>query len=279
MEAITSKDLAGRVSVITGGGSGVGASIAESLAAHGSPVVLLARGLARLEAVASRIIRQGGQAMALSVDLTDAAAVEAARGEIQQRLGVPSILINAAGTFGPIAMISQADPALWRQTIEVNLLGPYLTCRTFLPGMLAAGWGRIINLGSAASLHQPGPLTSAYAVSKCALDRLTRHLAVETHGSGVTVNVIHPGEVKTDMWADIRDRANALGPEGAGLRSWAELVGATGGDDPRKAAQLVQRIIADATLTGRFLWIDGGLQQPIPSWDSSPAPAFTASST
>ena len=71
--------------------------------------------------------------------------------------------------------------------------------------MLEAGWGRIVNVTSAASLHPPGPLNSAYGTAKAALNQFTRHLAAEIAGSGVTANVIHPGDVKTDMWADIRD--------------------------------------------------------------------------
>ena len=79
--------------------------------------------------------------------------------------------------------------------------------------MIDAGWGRIVNVTSAASLHPPGPLNSAYATAKVALNQLTRHLAAEIAGTGVTANVIHPGDVKTDMWADIRDRVAVMGPE------------------------------------------------------------------
>jgi NAD(P)-dependent dehydrogenase (short-subunit alcohol dehydrogenase family) len=74
--------------------------------------------------------------------------------------------------------------------------------------MVDAGWGRIVNVSSAAALAPPGPLNSAYATSKVALNQLTRQLAAELVGTGVTANVIHPGEVKTEMWADIRDKAS-----------------------------------------------------------------------
>ena len=88
----------------------------------------------------------------------------------------------------------------------VNTAGAYLTCRAFVPGMLAAGWGRIVSLSSAASLGAPGLLDSAYSTSKAALNRLTRHLAAELEGTGVAAAVIHPGSVKTEMWADIRTK-------------------------------------------------------------------------
>ena len=91
----------------------------------------------------------------------------------------------------------------------IDTVGPYLVSRACIDGMLAAGWGRIINLSSAAALHTPGPLNSAYATAKVALNQLTRHLAAELEGQGVTANVIHPGDVKTAMWADIRDKTQA----------------------------------------------------------------------
>jgi NAD(P)-dependent dehydrogenase (short-subunit alcohol dehydrogenase family) len=134
--------------------------------------------------------------------------------------------------------------------------------------MIDQGWGRIINVSSAAALHTPGPTNSAYATSKVALNHFTRHLAAELAGTGVTANVIHPGEVKTEMWADIRDQAGKLGPEAEGYRRWAQRVGETGGDPPEKAAALVYNLLGDAaaTINGQFLWIEGGLQAPIPSW-------------
>jgi hypothetical protein len=79
------------------------------------------------------------------------------------------------------------------------------------------------------------------------------------------------------MWQDIRDRAAALGADGEGLRGWAEMVGRTGGDDPAKAAALVLRIVDDGSLNGRFLWIENGLQAPLPSWDEPPAPVWRES--
>ena len=129
-------------------------------------------------------------------------------------------------------------------------------------------WGRIINFSSAAALHPPGPLNSAYGTSKVALTQFTRHLAAELAGTGVTANVLHPGDVKTEMWAAIRDEADRLGPEAEGYRKWVRWVEETGGDDPGKAADLVARLASDESggVSGRFLWIEGGLQAPIPSW-------------
>lgn len=121
---------------------------------------------------------------------------------------------------------------------------------------------------SAAALHSPGPSNSAYATSKVALNHFTRHLAAELAGTGVTANVIHPGDCKTEMWADIRAKTRDLGPEAEGFRAWVNWVEQTGGDDPEKAADLVSGLMtaAAADVNGRFLWIENGLQPPIPSW-------------
>ncbi|MDP6054744.1 MAG: SDR family oxidoreductase, partial [Candidatus Latescibacteria bacterium] len=148
---------------------------------------------------------------------------------------------------------------------------PYLMCRAFVAGMIEAGWGRIVNVTSAAALHPPGPLNSAYGTSKVALNQFTRHLAAELINTGVTANVIHPGDVKTDMWAAIRDGANLLGPEAAAYRAWVQWVDETGGDPPGKAADLILKLMGEesAEVSGRFLWIEDGLQAPIASWDTA----------
>ena len=146
-----------------------------------------------------------------------------------------------------------------------DAIGPYLTCRAFVGGMLEAGWGRIVNVTSAASLLTPGATASAYETAKSALNRLTRHLAADLEGTGVTANVIHPGDVKTAMWAEIRSEAERLGEVAAPLARWAAWVDETGGDPPSKAVDLVVRII-EGDVNGQFLWIDEPLRPPIPSW-------------
>jgi NAD(P)-dependent dehydrogenase (short-subunit alcohol dehydrogenase family) len=201
-------------------------------------------------------------------DVADPDAVEELAAFVHEQLGPPSILINAAGIFGPIAMIRDTDPRAWVQTVMIDGIAPYLTARQFAGGMVDAGWGRIVNVTSAASLHPPGPLNSAYGTAKVALNQLTRHLAAEIAGTGVTANVIHPGDVKTDMWKDIRDKVAKLGPEADGFKQWAAWVEETGGDPPEKAVQLVLRLTSDegADINGQFCWVDDPLQAPIPSW-------------
>ncbi len=261
-------DLAGKAAVVTGASRGLGQRIAIRLARQGAVVALVARGEAELTRTARLIEERGGRAHVVAADVSDRLALEGVRRSVESRIGPPSILVNAAGVFGPIQLIRDSNPAAWIDTLMVNTVSHYLTCRAFVGGMVDRGWGRIVNVTSAAALHEPGPLNSAYGTSKAALNQFTRHLAAELAGTGVTANVIHPGDVKTDMWADIRAKAVRLGPSGDPLKQWTDWVEANGGDDPEKAADLVTDLMQPAAdgINGCFLWIKGGLQTPIPSW-------------
>ncbi|MBI2927111.1 MAG: SDR family oxidoreductase [Verrucomicrobia bacterium] len=260
--------LKGKVAVVTGAGRGLGRQAALHLAAHGAAVVVVARNADQLRQTEQAIQQAGGAAWAMPADVSQLEAVESLRKEVEHRCGPVSILVNAAGIFGPIQLVQDSDAKRWIETLAVNLAGPYFTCRAFVSGMIRNRWGRIINFTSAAALHPPGPLNSAYATSKVALNQFTRHLAAELEGTGVTANVLHPGDVKTEMWAAIRAEAEQLGPEAEAYRQWVRWVEQTGGDDPQKAADLVLRLASDqaAGTNGQFLWIEGGLQSPIPSW-------------
>jgi NAD(P)-dependent dehydrogenase (short-subunit alcohol dehydrogenase family) len=257
-----------RIAVVTGAGRGLGRQVALALARRGHPVVGVARHADELQETADLAMAEDGRLVTRPTDVSDPDAVEALAAFVRDRLGPPSILVNAAGMFGPIAMIRDGDPADWVRTIMVDAIAPYLTIRAFVGGMLDAGWGRIVNVTSAASLHEPGALNSAYGTAKVALNQLTRHLAAEIDGSGVTANVIHPGDVKTDMWQDIHDRVALMGPEAEPYRQWADWVAETGGDPPEKAVDLVLRLTSDegADVNGRFCWVEDPLQAPIPSW-------------
>ena len=259
----------GRVAVVTGAGRGLGRSVAVALAARGHPVAGVARNAAQLTETADIVRAAGGRMVTRPTDVSDPTSVAAMAAFVHEQLGAPSILVNAAGVFGPIAMIRDTDPVAWVETIMIDGIAPYLTTRAFLGGMIDAGWGRIVNVTSAASLHPPGALNSAYATAKVALNQFTRHLAAEVAGTGVTANVIHPGDVKTDMWQDIRDRVTVMGPEAASYRQWAAWVEETGGDPPHKAVDLVMELTSDAggVTNGEFCWVKEPLQAPIPSWD------------
>jgi NAD(P)-dependent dehydrogenase (short-subunit alcohol dehydrogenase family) len=262
------EELTGKVALVTGAGRGVGRLAAIRLAGRGARVALVARSVNQIAETAGHIAARGGTAVAVSADVSMPQSVAAMKDEVESRLGCPAILINAAGIFGPIELAWKTDPAAWINTIMVNAVGPYLTCHAFVQNMIKEGWGRIVNVTSAATLHEPGPINSGYGASKAALNQFTRHLAAEIAGSGVTANVIHPGDVKTEMWANIRDGVKDLGPVAQRYRDWASWIEANGGDDPEKASDLIEALMSEraGAINGRFLWIKDGLQTPIPSW-------------
>lgn len=261
-------DLPGKVAVVTGASRGVGQRIAVRLGQQGAAVALVARSEPGLRATRQQIESVGARTLVVPADLRKPDSVEHVKAVIERDLGIPSILINAAGIFGPMKFIRDSEPAAWIETLMVNTVSAYLTCRAFVGGMVDSGWGRIVNVTSAAALHEPGPINSAYGTSKAALNQFTRHLASELQGTGVTANVIHPGDVKTDMWAEIKGASERLGSAADPFVQWANWVQETGGDHPDKAADLVLDLMSDgaADVNGRFLWIKDGLQSPIPSW-------------
>jgi NAD(P)-dependent dehydrogenase (short-subunit alcohol dehydrogenase family) len=267
-EAGATPNLAGGVAVVTGAGRGLGREVAIALAARGINVVLAGRTAADLEATA-RLIRAEAEAEAVAVqtDVRIPRDVAALRAATEREFGPAGVLVNAAGIFGPITAFGDSPVDEWMATQEVNLFGPFLTCREFVPKMLAAGWGRIVNVSSAGGILPPVPFDSAYATSKAALNRLTRQLAIELEGTGVTANAIHPGSLKTDMWAEIHSKVTALGEAAGGLGDWVRLVEATGGDSPAEAVAVVIRLIeAPAGVNGEFHWPQGGHQEPVASW-------------
>jgi NAD(P)-dependent dehydrogenase (short-subunit alcohol dehydrogenase family) len=261
-------DLSSRVAVVTGASRGIGLHIARKLALEGAHVGLVARNADALRQVEAELRAQGAVCVALPADCSRPEEVERLKYDVEQSLGPPSILVNAAGMFGPIQTVRDGDATEWIATLMVNTIAPYLTCRAFVGSMIDTGWGRIVNVSSAAALGEPGPFNSAYATSKVALNHFTRQLAAEVAGTGVTATVIHPGEVKTEMWADIRDRALRSGAQGEGMLQWVEWVEQTGGDPPEKAAELVFQLMSEesGSINGQFLWIADGLKAPMPSW-------------
>lgn len=268
MKETTVKELEGKVAVVTGASRGVGQAIARRLGQEGAVVALVARGEAGLRETQESIKGLGARSLVVASDLSRPESIDRAKDEIEGELGPVSVLVNAAGVFGPINLVKDTEPAAWLETIMVNTIAPYLMCRAFAGGMIERGWGRIVNVTSAAALHEPEPLNSAYGTSKAALNQFTRHLAAELKGTGVTANVIHPGDVKTEMWATIKADAGRLGAIAVAYMQWVAWVEKTGGDDPERAADLVAELMRDeaAEVNGRFLWIKDGLQPPIASW-------------
>jgi NAD(P)-dependent dehydrogenase (short-subunit alcohol dehydrogenase family) len=260
--------LVGKVAIITGASRGIGQRTAVRLARLKITTALISRSETELHKTADLVSQTGGTPFIIAADLSNPSSIDYIKSRVLDELGQPSILINSAGMFGPIDLIWNTDPNDWIKTQMVNFVAAYLICHAFISGMMAGGWGRVINVTSAATLHEPGSINSAYGTSKAALNQFTRHLAAEIAGSGVTANLIHPGDVKTDMWATVRDASKSLGAEADRYRDWARWVAETGGDNPEKASDLVVALLDEkaAAINGRFLWIKDGLQPPIPSW-------------
>jgi NAD(P)-dependent dehydrogenase (short-subunit alcohol dehydrogenase family) len=179
--------LAKGVALVTGGGRGIGANIARSLAGDGWSVVVAARSRDQVDAVAAEI---GGRAVEL--DVTSQESVE----RVVAEAGDVELLVANAG-IGEDARTWEVDPAVWWHTFEVNVLGVHLCCRTVIPGMLERGAGRIVVTGSGAS-YLPGAASTAYPASKAAVGRYAETLNNELDGR-IPVFLFSPGLVRTEM--------------------------------------------------------------------------------
>ena len=182
------------VAVVTGGGRGIGRSIARALSAAGYDLVLAARSASELEAVASDIEETGGQALSVPTDLRDRAQIDRLA-ETAIGIGPVELLVNNSGIAGPQGMMWDLDPDEWAETMAVNVDAVFLCSRAFLPAMIERRRGSIVNIGSITG-KRPLLGRSPYATSKLALVGLTRTLALETGPFGVRVNLISPGFVE-----------------------------------------------------------------------------------
>jgi NAD(P)-dependent dehydrogenase (short-subunit alcohol dehydrogenase family) len=221
-EGSTAASLAGRHALVTGGGRGIGYAIAERLLREGASVTLLGRDAAVLDAAVTALAPLGTVGRQ-AADVADPASVQRAFAGAARSFGAVHVLVNNAGQARS-ERFERTDAALWEAMLAVNLSGPFHCIQAALPGMLQAGWGRIVNVASTAGLAGYA-YVSAYCAAKHGLVGLTRALALETAGKGITVNAVCPGYTDTDIVQD----------------AVRNIVAKTGMDADQARARLAQR--------------------------------------
>ena len=198
-------DLDGRVALVTGGGRGIGRAIAEELAGAGVRVAVLARSVAELDQTVAMIDTHGGQSVAVPADVADPDQVARALTSVERQWGPVEILVNNAAVVWPLGTSAQINLDEWAAALAINVTAAARLTFQVLPAMIAAGWGRVVNVSSSIAAHPASMLrANAYATTKAALEAHSLNLAAELTGSGVTVNVYRPGGVDTAMQAFIR---------------------------------------------------------------------------
>jgi NAD(P)-dependent dehydrogenase (short-subunit alcohol dehydrogenase family) len=232
--------LDGRTALVTGGGRGLGAAVAEELAARGAHGGVLARSAAEVRSVAARV---GGTALVADVSDTDRLR------SVLQSFGEADVVVANAGVIWPLGAFAGCDVDEWERSLTINVLGAVRVVHALLPGMLRRGWGRVVTISSGAARPPGMPSANAYSVGKAALDMFTLSLAREVEGTGVCVNAVRPGVVDTEMQTFMRAQpreqvGNDFYERFHGLHERGELVTAD------EAARFVVDVVgSDATGT------------------------------
>ncbi len=197
------KKLQGQVAIVTGASRGIGAAAAEQIAMRGGAVVAVARSGEQVEAVAERLRSSGARAIGVPADVADPEQIEEVVESAIDQFGRVDILVNNAAVIWPFEELAETDPDEWAYSLNINLLGPFYLTHNVLPLMLEQQYGRIISISSGMAVR-PVVGASAYCTAKAGLDMLTRVVAAEIEGTGVTANILYPGMVNTDMQEDLR---------------------------------------------------------------------------
>lgn len=233
--------LAGKHALVTGGARGIGAAIARQLLEHGACVSLVGRDATALAATAAGLQAHGDVA-GFTVDVARGDSVTRAFDQARARFGAIAILVNNAGQAASAPFL-KTDEAIWQQMLDVNLTGTFLCTREALPDMLAAKWGRVVNVASTAGLTGYG-YVAAYCAAKHGVIGLTRSLALEVATKGITVNAVCPGYTETDMVKE----------------AVANIVAKTGRSEAQAHAELAagnpqQRLVQPEEVANAVLWL------------------------
>lgn len=257
------RNLEGRVAIITGGGRGIGEAIAAQFAAAGARLVLASRTETELARVAERCRDLEAECSTFAADVSDAQQVKQLIGHALARCGRIDVLVNAAGTYGPIGLIAEVNLDAWERALRVNLLGTLYACRAVLPVMISQRSGKIINF-SGGGATSPLPRFSAYGVSKAAIVRLTETLAEEVKDNGITVNAIAPGAVDTRLQDEVLKAGDRAGELFGRIQALRET--GAGGTPAELPAQLALFLASDDSngLTGRLI---SAPHDPWREWD------------
>jgi 2-hydroxycyclohexanecarboxyl-CoA dehydrogenase len=243
-----------RIAIVTGGASGIGLAISRRLASDGATVAVFDRDGTAAGEAATAITATGGRAVAVTVDVTDRAQIDAGVEEVREALGRPTILVNNAGLDGFDRFLT-IPLEKWNRILEVNLTGTFQCCQAVVPAMLEAGWGRIVNISSS-SAQGGQPMMTHYVAAKAGVIGFTKALALELGPKGITVNTIPPGFIDTPMLR----ASEAKGLLGEGVVHHAALTPVRRVGRPEDIASACAFLVSDEAsyVTGQVIGVNGG---------------------